>query len=121
MKLIPRSVENITVLELSGNFDANNSPSVRRWFEQAADQGMKDFVVNMAGVNFLDSTGLSILIQAMKRSRQRNGDVRLCCLQQPVRMVFELTRLDRIFEIFNSEEDAVRAFLEQAYLSSSDH
>ena len=51
-----------------------------------------------------------MLVQGMKRCRERDGDLRLCALQQPVRMIFELTRLDRAFEIYQSEEDAVQAF-----------
>jgi anti-sigma B factor antagonist len=46
----------------------------------------------------------------MKHSRERNGELRLCGLQQPVRMIFELTRLDRVFEIFPNEEEALRAY-----------
>ena len=53
---------------------------------------------------------LSALVEGMKRSRQLEGDLRLCNLQQPVRMIFELTRLDRAFEIFSSEEEAIQAF-----------
>ena len=46
----------------------------------------------------------------MKRARQRDGDLRLCCLQRPVRMIFELTRLDKAFEIFAGEDEAIQAF-----------
>jgi anti-anti-sigma regulatory factor len=46
----------------------------------------------------------------MKRARAQRGDLRLCGLQQPVRMIFEMTRLDQIFEIFGQAADAVQAF-----------
>ena len=66
--------------------------------------------MNLENVVFVDSTALATLVQAMKRCRQLDGDLRLSNLKQPVRMIFELTRLDRAFEIFNLEEEAVGAF-----------
>jgi len=66
--------------------------------------------VNLEGVDFVDSTGLATLVQGVKNCRQLNGDLRLCSVQQSVRMVFELTRLDKFFEIYLQEEEAVKAF-----------
>ncbi len=67
--------------------------------------------MNLAGVQFVDSTALATLVQGMKRCRQLKGDLRLCGLQQPVRMIFELTRLDKAFEIFSGEDEAIQAFV----------
>ena len=58
----------------------------------------------------LNSTGLSTLVQGTKQSRMQDGDLYICGLQQPVRIIFELTRLDKFFEIFPAEEDAIAAF-----------
>ena len=73
-------------------------------------EAMRQVVVNLAGVNFIDSTGLATLVQGMKHCRQEKGDLRLCGLQQPVRIIFELTRLDKAFEILTDEESAVNSF-----------
>lgn len=67
-------------------------------------------MVNLEQVNFVDSTALATLVQGMKRARQQGGDLYLAHLQPPVRMIFELTRLDKAFAIYASEEEAVRAF-----------
>jgi anti-sigma B factor antagonist len=48
----------------------------------------------------------------LKCTRESNGDLRLCSMQQPVRMIFKLTRLDKVFEILPSEQEAVQAFFE---------
>jgi anti-anti-sigma factor len=101
----------VKVLNLSGRFDAYNSPSVQQWLEDATQTEPAYIVVNLKDVTFVDSTGLSTLIYAMKRARELDGEVRLCCLQSPVRMLFELTRLDKVFEIFTNEEDAIKAFI----------
>jgi len=105
-----RSEGQVRILELSGRFDSYTAPQVRQWVEEAADREPAQLVLNLSGVHFVDSTALATLVQGMKRCRQLNGDLRLCCLQQPVRMIFELTRLDKAFEIFASEEAAVQTF-----------
>ncbi|MEZ4681164.1 MAG: STAS domain-containing protein [Caldilineaceae bacterium] len=61
-------------------------------------------------MDFMDSSGLAALVQGMKKCRDRGGDLRLCQLQQPVRMILELTRLDKALDIFPSEGDAIASF-----------
>lgn len=103
-------MEKIKVINLSGRLDSYTIPASRKLLDEALESRKPEIVVNMQSVNFIDSTALSALVQTLKRSRELNGDLRLCCLQQPVRMIFELTRLDKIFEIFPSEREAVQAF-----------
>lgn len=110
MELQEKSMNNIKVLTLSGRFDALTSPGVQSWLEDATKAKPAQIVVNLAAVTFIDSTALSTLVAGMKRARQLDGDLRLCKLQQPVRMIFELTRLDKAFEIFPGEEEAIGAF-----------
>ncbi len=110
MELKTRHINNVLVLELDGRFDTQTVPSVRELIRNATSGEPAQLVVNLDEVHFVDSTALSALVEGMKRSRQLGGDLRLCNLQQPVRMIFELTRLDRAFEIFTNEEEAVQAF-----------
>ncbi len=110
MELKTRHINNVLVLELDGRFDTQTVPSVRELIRNATSGEPAQLVVNLQEVHFVDSTALSALVEGMKRSRQLGGDLRLCNLQQPVRMIFELTRLDRAFEIFTNEEEAVQAF-----------
>lgn len=105
-----RTVANVTILSLNGRFDAYNSSLPRRRIEDATAAAPANLVVNLKDVQFIDSTALSILVQGYKRSRQLNGDLRLCCVPPSIRMILELTRLDKVFEIFLEEEDAVQAF-----------
>jgi anti-sigma B factor antagonist len=106
-----RSRRNVQILELTGRLDTYTAPPIRQWLEEAAANSPALIVVNLERVNFLDSTGLATLVQGMKRCRQSMGDLRLCSLQQPVRLIFELTRLDKAFEIYPGEEEAVHAFM----------
>lgn len=100
----------IQILRLTGNFDVTSHMPAREWLEAAASEPPAFVVVNLSGVTFLDSTALSTLVLGKKRAQALNGDVRLCEVQQQVRIIFELTRLDRVFEIFLSEEEAIQSF-----------
>jgi len=110
MDLQSKSMNDVKVLSLTGRFDALTSPQVQTWLDEAINTNPAYVVVNLGAVNFIDSTALSTLVAGMKRARQAEGDLRLCKLQQPVRMIFELTRLDKAFEIFPGEDEAIDAF-----------
>ena len=110
MELKSRSVDGVHILDLTGRFDIYTSPPVRDWMETTIADGSTAVVVNLDAVEFVDSTALATLVQGMKRCRSLDGDLRLCGLKQPVRMIFELTRLDKAFEIFPTEAEAVAAF-----------
>jgi len=100
----------VTVINLSGRLDVHTIPQSRQMLDTALENTPPYIAVNMQTVTFLDSTALSALVITLKRAREQGGDLRLCCLQQPVRMIFELTRLDKVFEILGSEQEAIQAF-----------
>lgn len=110
MDLKSRRSGTVSVLELSGRFDAYVTPPIDEWLERAAAADPAHVVVNLAGVTFVDSTALATLVQAMRRCRQQHGDLRLCGLQPPVRIIFDLTRLDRAFKVYPGEAEAVSSF-----------
>jgi len=105
----------VAVIELAGRFDAYGAPQLEKYLKQIyTEAGNSDatgkpllVVVDLAQVNFIDSTGLATLVQGMKRCRERQGDVYLSGLQQPVRIIIELTRLDKVFSIFDTLEEAL--------------
>lgn len=100
----------ISILELSGRFDAFEVLAVKSWLDERTTRPPAQVIVNLSGVEFIDSTGLATFVQGMKHCRQHDGDLYLCGLQQGVRIIFELTRLDKAFEIFSAEDDAIKAF-----------
>jgi len=106
MKTQTKEFEGIPVLELSGRFDAHTVPEVSDWIKvKMADQPR--LVIDLVNVTFVDSAALATLVQGMKQCREQDGDLLLCRLAQPVRIIFELTRLDRAFAIFDSVPEAV--------------
>jgi anti-sigma B factor antagonist len=98
----------VTVVALRGRFDAHTAPILSRWIGENTPARL---VINLAEVSFVDSTALATMVQALKRCREADGDLRLCALQQPVRIIFELTRLDRAFTIVATEDEAIASLL----------
>lgn len=105
-----RTSGDVDVLRLNGRFDAYETPEIIKWVEENVSLSSAKVVVNLSGVNFIDSSALAVLVKIMKRCREHGGDLKLCNLQQPVLIIFELTRLDKAVEIFKSEEAAIRSF-----------
>jgi anti-sigma B factor antagonist len=77
---------------------------------QDAERDIKNFVIDLEPVDFMDSAGLGTLIAVLKRISERGGDMKIACLQKKPRMVFEITRAYKVFEIYDAVEDAVKAF-----------
>jgi anti-sigma B factor antagonist len=102
--------DDVAVIHIDGRFDAQSAPSVAEWLEHTAATTPGRIVVDLADTPFLDSSALAVLVRAVKRCRMRGGDVRLCGVQPPVRLMFELTRLDRAFDMFADVEAAVSSF-----------
>lgn len=67
-------------------------------------------VFDLSGLRFVDSSGLGALLSCLRQLNANGGDLKLCGASKPVRALFELVRMHRVFELCNSREDAVRAF-----------
>ncbi len=98
---------NINKIELEGRFDAHVAPGFVKEIEAEKIKPNSFLIVDLKEVNFIDSTALAALVRGMKRYRQNEGDLYIINLQNPVRIIFELTRMDRAFSIFPTEEDAL--------------
>ncbi len=90
--------------------DAHNSGDLKEQMLQLFDEGKCNLIIDLGAVRFIDSSGLGALVSGFKNASAREGSLKLCCLQPQVRSMFELTRLHRVFEIFNSTEEALKSF-----------
>ena len=109
MQINERNSNGIFVLALSGRLDAAAAPQLGKWFEKNLPQVQARLAVGMEEVTFIDSSGLSILVQGLKRCRERQGNLVIFGVQQTVRIIFELTRLNKAFDIFVNEAEAIHA------------
>ena len=92
-----REVE--TVLSASGELDVNTAPELREHLSRLINGGARQITVDLAEVSFVDSTALSVLVSALKRLRQADGDLALASPNPSVRRVFEITGLTRLFTV----------------------
>lgn len=90
--------------------DAHNSGEFKTQMLNFFEEGKSNLIVDMAGVRFVDSSGLGALVSGYKNASARNGNLKLCGLQSQVKSMFELTRLHRVFEIFPTADEAVASF-----------
>ena len=77
---------------------------------QEAEPDVKNYVINLESVDFMDSAGLGTLIAVLKRISERGGDMKIANLQKKPRMVFEITRAYKVFEIYETVDDAIKGF-----------
>lgn len=105
--------DDVQVVELQGRLDAHQGKQVDGTLAKVTNP-YNHTVVNLSKVHFIDSTGLSVLVKGMKHHREAQGDLVLCELQQPVRIIFELTRLDKMFAIYPTETAALQALQQVA-------
>ncbi len=110
MQINERKVNETTILELSAEIDINTSPQVRKAFDQLIKEQIKRVLLNFAEVTYIDSSGLATLVEMLQRLKRFGGALRLCNLSEKVSGLFEITKLDRLFSIFSSEEEALKDF-----------
>jgi len=95
-----------TVLTVEGEIDVYSAPVLRQRLVELADGGASRLVINLEPVEFLDSTGLGVLVAALNRFRRDDGDVELICSQARILRVFEITGLTKVFIIHPSLDAA---------------
>lgn len=110
MNLQVNSFDNVTVIKISGRIDSHSVQRLRQQLALSVGSAEKNIVLDLAGVDFIDSSGLAAIVHAMKQCRAGGGDLRLCKTPQAVRMVLELTRLDKALDIFPNQESALLSF-----------
>jgi anti-sigma B factor antagonist len=95
-----------TVLAVSGEVDVYTAPRLRERLVDLVSQGHRQIVVDLEGVDFLDSTGLGVLVGGLKRLRSHGGDLSLVCTQARILKVFEITGLTTVFSIADTVDAA---------------
>ncbi len=95
-----------TVLVVKGEIDVYSAPRLREKLVELVTQGQRQIVADLEGVDFLDSTGLGVLVGGLKRLRSHNGDLSLVCTQARILKVFEITGLTSVFRIAATVDEA---------------
>jgi anti-sigma B factor antagonist len=107
------------VISVTGEIDVYTAPTLRERLNELVADGEYHLVVDMAGVDFLDSTGLGVLVGGLKRARSHEGTLQLVCDQEKILKVFRITGLTKVFPIYTSLEGALAARTEPDQPSST--
>lgn len=90
------------VLAVEGEVDVYTAPQFRKRLIELVDEGRNRILVDLEAVEFLDSTGLGVLVGGLKRTRSNDGDLALVCTQRRILKVLEITGLTKVFTIYGS-------------------
>jgi anti-sigma B factor antagonist len=94
------------VFRLRGSLDLATAPTVRAALSDAVDKGSRHLLVDLSHLEFLDSTGLGVLIGAHRRATERDGSLRLVVQDGPISRLLNITGLIAVFAVYHSLEDA---------------
>ncbi len=110
MKILTEGHGECTVCKIEGEINLNTSPELRKAFDNFVRNNVKKIVVDFSGVPYVDSSGLATLIELLQRLKKVGGALRICCVPEKVKNVFEITKLHKLFDIFDDQASALENF-----------
>ena len=99
----------VLVCYLTGDLDINTSPDVKKTFDKLIAEKKEKLVLNFKDVSYVDSSGLATLVEILKGLRSYGGKLKLTNLSTKVKNLFEITKLEKLFDISQEEDEAVKA------------
>jgi anti-sigma B factor antagonist len=110
MQILIRRVDNATIVDVSGDIDLANSPEMRKTLlHEVRAKGSPRVVLNLSQVRYIDSSGVASLVEGLKASRDIGSRFILIGLSGAAREVLQLSRLVKVFEIYETEVEALEA------------
>lgn len=110
MKIKEEKNAEVLICALEGEVDLNNSPQLRKAFEEIIKRDEKKVLVEFSRVSYIDSSGLATLIEMFQRLKKIGGRMRFSGMNQKIKNTFEITKLHKLFDIFDNQEAALKDF-----------
>jgi anti-sigma B factor antagonist len=101
--------DDATILSPKGEIDLSRAPSLGHHLTSAQSGQPTRLIVDLVGVPYMDSSGVATLVAAMQVARRQGNKIILCGMQERVRSIFEIARLDQVFTITDTREQALEA------------
>jgi anti-sigma B factor antagonist len=105
-----RKQNDITVIDVRGQLIVGNRQELKQRVLEELESGARKFLIDFDGTAYIDSSGLGVLVSLSKKIREQGGELRLVNLNEDLRTLFELTKLDTLFHIAGSREEAMGSF-----------
>ena len=109
LKLGHYNQDGIEVIDVGGEIDIYTAPRLRELLIDLVSKDNDQLIVNLERVEFLDSTGLGVLVGGLKRVRAHEGSLDLVCTQERILKIFRITGLTKVFGIHNTVDEAIAA------------
>ena len=100
----------VTLIEVEGQLIVGNRQELKQQVLEQLEGGDMKFVIDFANTGYIDSSGLGVLVSLSKKIREQGGELRLSSLNEDLRTLFELTKLDTLFKITDKKEEALEGF-----------
>ena len=110
MEIGEKQVGNIDILYLVGRLDAYAATDVEKKINLAAEKAQVYLVISMEKLDYISSSGLRVLLAALKKARKQQGDIRLAGLQPYVKEVFDIAGFSQLFKMFEKEDEAIKSY-----------
>lgn len=111
MKISTRQVDGVTILDMSGRITlGEGSVQLRDAVRDLLSKGSKNILLNLADVNYIDSSGIGELVSAFTAVRNQGGELKLLKLTKKVHDLLQITKLYTVFDIKDDEAEAIGAY-----------
>jgi anti-sigma B factor antagonist len=110
MEIDVREVDKVVILDINGEIDLYNAPEIKSKITELTEQGKNDIIINLKKVSYIDSSGIGVLISSLSSLKKAGGSLKIINVYDSVKKVFELTKLTSFFDIYGSEEEAMKSY-----------
>ncbi len=97
-----QEMNGVPVITLEGEIDLSTSAKFKETVYEIIESGRKDIVIDLNGLEFMDSTGLGVVVAALKKTRMEGGSIKIVCSKRNIMKVFTVTGLDKVFSIYDN-------------------
>lgn len=109
LKIEVEEKDGAVLLKLNGEVDVYTAPKLKSRLVDLVDQGKFKIIVDLEEVDFMDSSGLGVLVGGLKRVRSHDGSIALVCTQENILKIFRITGLVKVFPIFENQDQAIQS------------
>jgi len=112
MEIKIKYVDEVGVISINGELDAQSSPELTKFFNAQLAEGYKHFVADLQGLTYSSSAGIRTFLGSARESRQKGGDLRIAEALSQVDKIFKLSKFDRVVKFFPTVDEAVKSYSE---------
>ena len=102
--------DGVTVIAVEGQLIVGNRQELKQKVLDELEAGARKFLIDFSNTGYIDSSGLGVLVSLSKKIREQGGELRLARLNEDLRTLFELTKLDTLFHIADDRDEAMASF-----------